>query len=419
MSKPRAIEVFKPGRHTASNGKAITFTARDLQQIASSYNPALHEAPLVVGHPKHDAPAYGWTKALRVNRAGRLEVVPQQVNPQFAELHRAGSFKKISVSLYEPGDPNNPKPGGYYLRHVGFLGAMAPAVKGLRDAEFSGPATLTIDFAASELSSRLRAFAQRVGELASWLTGVEDAPDVSALASEIDALATEAETDATEAVADAEDVAADVADGVASELPGDLEPEQVAAIEEIVERRVEEVLLEQANGASGTADLSEPRRTKMRTPVSRVAHREPREQRQREASLNAREASLDAREKAQRKREHLAFLERTLESGRPLPCSRDDALTLLEALDTIPAGTVSFGENDERTPLDVFRDSFIGSLKQQIVYAEVSGGADFAESTNSASAIADRAAKYQAEQEKLGNRIGTVEAVRHVTKGAQ
>ena len=33
--------------------------------------------------------------------------------------------------------PNNPTPGRYYLKHVGFLGAIQPAVDGLRPVEFS------------------------------------------------------------------------------------------------------------------------------------------------------------------------------------------------------------------------------------------------------------------------------------------
>ena len=44
---------------------------------------------------------------------------------------RAGRFKKVSASFYTPDSPHNPVPGVYYLRHVGFLGAQPPAVKGL------------------------------------------------------------------------------------------------------------------------------------------------------------------------------------------------------------------------------------------------------------------------------------------------
>ncbi len=49
---------------------------------------------------------------------------------------KAGRFKSRSASFYHPDNPNNPKPGVYYLRHVGFLGAQPPAVKGLKAVEF-------------------------------------------------------------------------------------------------------------------------------------------------------------------------------------------------------------------------------------------------------------------------------------------
>lgn len=39
--------------------------------------------------------------------------------------------------LLPPYGPANPKPGAYYLRHVGFLGAQPPAVKGLAPVEFA------------------------------------------------------------------------------------------------------------------------------------------------------------------------------------------------------------------------------------------------------------------------------------------
>ena len=57
--------------------------------------------------------------------------------PEFAEMVQAGRFKKRSASFYKPDSPANPVPGVYYLRHLGFLGAQPPAVKGLADPEFA------------------------------------------------------------------------------------------------------------------------------------------------------------------------------------------------------------------------------------------------------------------------------------------
>ncbi len=136
MSTHKTIHIFKPGAHTAMSGAVLNFSESDLAASAAAYDPALHEAPLVIGHPKADAPAYGWVQSLQYAEDG-LHAKPDQVDADFAELFNAGRYKKISASFYKPDSPSNPKPGVYYLRHVGFLGAQPPAIKGLKQAEFA------------------------------------------------------------------------------------------------------------------------------------------------------------------------------------------------------------------------------------------------------------------------------------------
>lgn len=132
----RQIHTFKAGTHTTMSGQSLAFTEADVQAIAAAYDPELHEAPLVVGHPTTDGPAYGWVQSLRAEGKD-LYAVPHQVNPQFAELVEAKTYKKVSAAFYAPQHPRNPKPGTYYLRHIGFLGAMPPVIKGLRGPEFA------------------------------------------------------------------------------------------------------------------------------------------------------------------------------------------------------------------------------------------------------------------------------------------
>lgn len=141
----KPLEIFKPGKHTALNGLVIEFSDADLRASAKAYDPAKHEAPLVVGHPKTDDPAYGWVNAL--DYAGSLQAMPHQVDAQFVEMVNAGRFKKISASFFLPDAPNNPVPGVYYLRHVGFLGAQPPAVKGLKSASFGDGGEGVVEFA--------------------------------------------------------------------------------------------------------------------------------------------------------------------------------------------------------------------------------------------------------------------------------
>lgn len=132
----RPLEIFRAGAHTDMSGRTIRFTTSDLTRTAHAYDPAKHEAPLVVGHPQTDDPAYGLVAELQIT-GDALEAIPHQIDPAFATLVNAGRFSKISASFFMPDAPGNPVPGVYYLRHIGFLGAAAPAVKGLRKPQFS------------------------------------------------------------------------------------------------------------------------------------------------------------------------------------------------------------------------------------------------------------------------------------------
>jgi len=132
----KQIPIFKPGKHIAANGAAVEFSEADLERSIAAYDPAIHEAPIVVGHPKDNGPAYGWVSKLSFAE-GEMIADVSQVDAQFAELVTAGRFKKRSASFYTPDAPTNPVPGVYYLRHVGFLGAQPPAVKGLREVAFA------------------------------------------------------------------------------------------------------------------------------------------------------------------------------------------------------------------------------------------------------------------------------------------
>lgn len=142
-SLPDGIEIFRAGTHIDDAGVSHQFSAADIADMAASYNPAVREAPLTVGHPKDNLPAYGWVKAVNVTPAGVLTINAHQVEPQFAEMVQTGLFKKRSASFYPPSSPNNPTPGRWYLRHVAFLGAQPPAVAGLKDISFSSTDTDT------------------------------------------------------------------------------------------------------------------------------------------------------------------------------------------------------------------------------------------------------------------------------------
>lgn len=148
MTNPAPIEFFKAGKHTDVNGNSVHITADHLRATAAAYNPSLHDAPLVVGHPKIDDPAYGWVKAVQFNeQTQKLEAIPHQVDAEFAELVNGGKYKKVSGSFYLPDSPCNPVPGVYYPKHIGFLGATPPAVKGLKSVSFADDNEGVVEFA--------------------------------------------------------------------------------------------------------------------------------------------------------------------------------------------------------------------------------------------------------------------------------
>lgn len=140
------LEIFRPGSHTDSSGRALTFSEGEVSDLASGYDPALYEAPVVIGHPKSDDPAYGWVRSLRFAE-GALKATLHKVAPSFAALVKEGAFRNRSASLYAPSAPGNPRPGHWYLRHLGFLGATPPAIKGLQPVAFAeGDGAVTLDF---------------------------------------------------------------------------------------------------------------------------------------------------------------------------------------------------------------------------------------------------------------------------------
>lgn len=119
------IEVFRAGAQTSSDGVTQNFTHADLDQIVSNHQPA----PIVIGHPKADAPAYGWSQALK--RDGDVLLAKfSDVEPQFSKMVADKRFPNRSVRIRKTN-------AGWKLAHVGWLGAVAPAVEGLKPVQFS------------------------------------------------------------------------------------------------------------------------------------------------------------------------------------------------------------------------------------------------------------------------------------------
>ena len=129
------IDIFRTGTFAPMQGGSISFSQDDLQNIANTYNFGDAPAPVVIGHPKTDTPAYGWVEKLFVE-GDKLKATISNATADFVEMVKDGRYKKVSASLFKPDAPNNPKPGNWHLKHLGFLGAAAPAVSGLKPVAF-------------------------------------------------------------------------------------------------------------------------------------------------------------------------------------------------------------------------------------------------------------------------------------------
>lgn len=364
------IEIFRTGRHTAMGGQTLAFTEADLAATVAAYDPAVHEAPIVVGHPATDAPAYGWIGGLQLD-GDRLQARARQVDADFAEVVKAGRFKRVSASFYTPGSPNNPKPGVFYLRHVGFLGAQPPAVKGLQPVSFAAAEQGVVEFGDGWSLGVVARLMRGMRE--AWIArfGKEDADQVLPTF-DIDMLAAEAQRETMKDY-QAEPV-----------RPAFGEPDKE------------------------TIDVTEK-------PSARLAELEAENARLREQAAAFAEA-----EAGRRRTDDAAFLERLEKEGRLLPANRALAAGLLDnlAAGVGPEGRgaelVSFAEGRAaETPRDALR-ALLAAQPVAVDFNEVAGGGHAAPDADDPHALARAAVDFQEAEAKAGRSITTAQAVAHI-----
>lgn len=124
------IEVFRSGTHVDSKGRKATFTNGDLDQMVA--NVALGKPPAVLGHPQHDAPAYGWAELKRDGDS--LFAKFSDINPAFEAAVDSGAYRNRSVSVHKDAQH------GWRMGHIGWLGAALPALAGLQPLAYTAPA---------------------------------------------------------------------------------------------------------------------------------------------------------------------------------------------------------------------------------------------------------------------------------------
>lgn len=366
----KTLQTITAGLHTATNGDVHDITESDLRASAAAYDPAKHEAPLVVGHPQHDSPAYGWVKSISVVNGG-MEVELIQVDPQFADMVNRGRFKKISMSFYAKDSPHNPVPGVLYPRHVGVLGAMPPAVKGLRAPSFAEGEKGVVDF--SEYDDVQNAGLWR--RLREWLIGKEGQ---------------------------------DIADQVIPSWT-------VQQLEQAAQDEVHEAQQEESNQAGTLPAFSEEGATMTPEEKARLEDLEAEN-----AKLKAERLSFAEAEKkrtaAARHTANVAFAESLV--GKLLPVNKDlliATLDFVESHDTV----VNFGEGETQKPLAVAIKDMFKSMPKLVEFGELAGGklVEPADLTDPI-ALASKAQEYLFSEAQAGRTINIAEAVQFVSAQA-
>jgi hypothetical protein len=374
------IEICKPGVYTDANGTKIVVTLDTIAEMAAAYDPDLLDAPGVVGHPKTDDPAYGWMRNLRVEGEILLcDLV--DVDPEFAETLKAKRYKHKSLSFWRPTSPGNPMPGKNYPKHLGLLGAKAPAVRGLKPIALSAAddGAVIIELAAPE----------------GWHTAWAFRGIAAVLGRLRDALIAEKGVEAADAI-----FPAYVADDIRA-AAAECEPDVSASDEPI---------------NFSEFDTKEPGMTEQEL-QARAAQLDAREAalKARETGLGEREAALAAHEAETRAEADAAFVEDLIKQGRLAPGEKDMVLAELAAMDDGEA-VIEFTAGDGAVQKLSRRQAFQNRLKRapiMVTRGEFDMGDAPAELATGED-IAAAALAYQDEEKKAGRVVGAQAAVAHV-----
>ncbi|MDP9990890.1 hypothetical protein J2W28_002060 [Variovorax boronicumulans] len=133
------VEVFKAGSHIDSKGRRCSFSRDDLDQMIDNHK--LGAAPAVIGHPKVNDPAYAQVESYKRD-GDRLFAKFTKIHPAFEKGVETGAYYNRSLSVFK--DDTN----GWRVRHVGWLGAVPPAIDGLEPVEFADGDAEIFEFAA-------------------------------------------------------------------------------------------------------------------------------------------------------------------------------------------------------------------------------------------------------------------------------
>ncbi len=354
-----ALEILKAGTHRDSKGNTYSFGTDALRQIAESYQPDRHVAPILVTHDE-SKPNKGLIDRVWVE-GDRLLAEPKQVDPELAEQVNAGRWPRLSAAIYLPDSPANPSPGRYGLRHVATV--QIPAIKGMQPPQFAEEGTILLSETESDLAALARAFREFVlGEF----------------------------------------------DGETADryIPGWL----VSSIDErAMEQQMRPVDAMPMNFSEEEGNVTQT------TPATEGAAMPPDAEdfQRRMADLVARDAELKRREAELQRREDTQFVEGAISSGKVPPFLKERAIELLGALPDEPTQILTFAEGGKEvksTPKQIFRD-LLGAMRT-VQFGEVAPESDSPiGDSNDSVAVSNKARRLVAEAAANGEVISFTEAV--------
>lgn len=175
------LKLLAAGEYPLSEMQSVAFGSEDFQRMAGAYNEMKppRPAPIVMGHPENDAPAYGVVDELDVKN-NTLMAVATIGSESFRQWWKKGEIARHAAQFFAPDNPKNPKPGSWFLKHVGFLGETPPIIRGLltTDAEFME----TLHGAGRVIEIGMRYGGRRSPEFAEHATFPKKPADVGQLA---------------------------------------------------------------------------------------------------------------------------------------------------------------------------------------------------------------------------------------------
>ena len=409
------VEAFKVGKVTDMAGKEHDFSEADLEDLNEGIHEQLkagYQPPLVKGHPKVDDPRVGSIVDSKVED-NVLKVKLDDVSNDFAEEVKKGGFKYLSASIY-----SNLKKG---LRHLGALGAHAPAMKGMAPLCFGEGCFAEVDKGVTEQDVCMFAESFAWDRLVPASVFERLVYRFSALGrmfrSQREQLIEKEGIEAADkvfpeyVVKDVEDAESILKD--AKDFPKQTQPVQATAAKDAQssfgdhDETTDSTPLEngEQNPQPTTPPHDEPTASIPEGNSSEAARLS-----EENAALKAENDALKADKlAAQRLRAGAAFsetLDKAIAEGRCNQVLKDNLMKVFGMCQEVPVdGEGCFGEGDDRVNVTEILVSTVASLPKIVEFGEAPGMRDTPQL-----AAGEALAKYKAEQESKGRVLSFAEA---------